>query len=29
MTHTLDSVVVQLTVRCPYFFDVAGFEGLT
>ena len=29
MTHALDRVVVDLTVRCPYLFDLAGFEGLT
>ncbi len=29
MTHALDGVVVQLALRCPYLFYVAGFEGLT
>src|SRR5215204_7323106 len=29
MTHALDSIVVQLTVRCPYLFDMAGLKGLT
>jgi len=29
MTHALDGVVVQLAVGRPYFFRVAGFEGLT
>jgi hypothetical protein len=29
MTYALDGVVVQLAVRCPYRFSVAGFEGLT
>src|SRR5687768_18475385 len=29
MTHTLDGIVVQLTVRCPYLFEMAGFEDLT
>src|SRR5215216_1772981 len=29
MTHALDGIVVQLTVRCPYLFDMARFEGLT
>ena len=29
MAHALDGIVGQLTVRCPYFFDIAGFKGLT
>src|SRR5919202_118130 len=29
MTHALDGIVVQLAVRCPYLFDIAGLEGLT
>ena len=29
MAHALDGIVGQLTVRCPYPFYVAGFEGPT
>jgi hypothetical protein len=29
MAHSLDGVVVQLVVRRPYLFWVAGYEGLT